>query len=128
VYAVVGKQFRFSLSFHLDRLRMTCESEYGSSSVEVPVVPLSGNPSGVFWYNPEMLLECLRAQTGTLMLKVMQNNALLLESDELTCMQAATREPKPIERDVPKPVEEKPKTDKPKVAKKKKTAKVAKAA
>ena len=132
VYAVVGKQFRFSLSFQMHLLRMTCESEFGSSSVEVPVVPLSGNPNGVYWYNPEMLLECLRAQNGTLMLKVTQNNALLLESDELTCMQAAVREPKPIERAVPKPVEEKkeekPKTDKPKGARKKKTAKEAKAA
>ena len=52
VYAVVGDQNRFSLTFCGATLRMTCESEYGGSSVELDTVPLSGNPSGVYWYNP----------------------------------------------------------------------------
>ena len=42
-------------------------------------------------------MECLRAQSGSLMLDIAQNGALLMRTDELVCMQLATREPKPIE-------------------------------
>ena len=98
VYAVVGDQNRFSLTFCGATLRMICESEYGGSSVELDTVPLSGNPSGVYWYNPAKLYECLKALGGTMMLKVAENGALLMETDELTCLQVPMREPKPVER------------------------------
>lgn len=113
VYAVVGEQNRFSLTFSGARLRMTCESEYGASSMELDTVPLSGSPSGVFWYSPEKLYECLKALGGTMMLKVAENGALLMETDELTCLQVALREPKPVERIAFKPrAQEKPKAAK----------------
>ena len=146
VYAVVGEQNRFSLTFSGARLRMTCESEYGASSMELDTVPLSGSPSGVFWYSPEKLYECLKALGGTMMLKVAENGALLMETDELTCLQVPMREPKPVERiaikqtakketaeKAPKKTakkEEKPKKEgKPKTGgKKKKTAEEKKAA
>lgn len=98
VYAVIGDQNRFSLTFRGATLRMTCESEYGGSSMELDTVPLSGNPSGVYWYNPAKLYECLKALGGTMMLKVAENGALLMETDELTCLQVPMREPKPVER------------------------------
>ena len=98
VYAVVGEHNRFCLAFNGARLRMTCESEYGASSLELDTVPLSGSPSGVYWYNPGKLLECLKALGGTIMLKVAENGALLMETDELTCLQVPMREPKPVER------------------------------
>ena len=146
VYAVVGDQNRFSLTFCGATLRMICESEYGGSSVELDTVPLSGNPSGVYWYNPAKLYECLKALGGTMMLKVAENGALLMETDELTCLQVPMREPKPVERiaikqtakketaeKAPKKTakkEEKPKKEgKPKTGgKKKKTAEEKKAA
>lgn len=146
VYAVVGDQNRFSLTFRGATLHMTCESEYGGSSVELDTVPLSGNPSGVYWYNPAKLYECLKALGGTMMLKVAENGALLMETDELTCLQVPMREPKPVERiaikqtakketaeKAPKKTakkEEKPKKEgKPKTGgKKKKTAEEKKAA
>ena len=123
VYAVIGEQNRFCLSFDGNRLRMTCESEYGASSVETEVVPLTGIPSGVFWYNPVKLLECFKALSGTLQLEVAQNGALVMRTDELTCMQICMREPKPVERKAPKSVEAK--TEKPE--KKEKKAKETKA-
>ena len=126
VYAVVGEHNRFCLAFNGARLRMTCESEYGASSLELDTVPLSGSPSGVYWYNPGKLLECLKALGGTTMLKVAANGALLMETDELVCLQMPTREPKPVEqriafkqRAVQKKAEKKEKPEKPKKEKKK---------
>lgn len=102
-YAVIGEQNRFSLTFQGARLRMSCESEYGASAQEIDVVPLSGSPAGVYWYNPKKLFECLKALSGTMMLKVASNGALLMETDELICLQGPMREPKPVERIVFKP-------------------------
>ena len=153
VYAVAGEQNRFCLAFDGTRLRMTCESEYGASMQEISIVPLSGTPYGVYWYNPEKLLDCLKALGGNMFLKVGKNGALLMETDELTCLQVSLREPKPVERIAFKPraqvkpkaateekpkkaaKEKKPKEEKPKKAAKpkgtktkKKTAEVPKAA
>jgi DNA polymerase III sliding clamp (beta) subunit (PCNA family) len=97
VYSVTGSQNRFSVSFSGTRLQMRCESEYGASVSGMDVVPLSGAPTGVYWYNPAKLMGCLRAQNGTLILGVAQNGALQLQTDDLICLLMATREPKPIE-------------------------------
>lgn len=135
VYSVTGNQNRFCMTFAGTKLRMRFESEFGASSIATDVVPLSGTPAGEYWYNPGKLMECLRAQSGTLILELAQNGALILRTDNLICMQLATREPQPI---VIKPREtkkieaaakeskpkEKPKTG----AKKKKEAAPAKAA
>lgn len=101
VHAVSGAQNRFSLTFAGARLRLCCESEYGTSAIELDVVPLSGAPSGTYWYNGEKLLECLRAQRGSLMLELAQSGALILRTDALTCLQVAVREPHPIRKAVP---------------------------
>ena len=95
--SVTGTQNRFSLSFAGSRLTVRCESEYGISETAMDVVALSGEPTGVYWYNPAQLLECLKALNGTLMLEVVQHSALLLKTDELVCFQMAVREPKAIE-------------------------------
>lgn len=97
-FTVTGKQNRFSVTFEGSRLRMHCESELGASSAEMDVVPLSGTPTGEYWFSPGKLMECLKAQGGTLMLEIAQNGALIMRTDELVCMQLALREPKPIER------------------------------
>ena len=70
VYSVTGKQNRFSLTFGGQKLQMRFESEFGISSVEMDVIPLSGTPAGEYWYNPIKLMECLRAQNGALVLEV----------------------------------------------------------
>lgn len=95
--SVTGTQNRFSLSFAGNRLTVRCESEYGISETALDVVALSGEPVGVYWYNPAQLMECLKALNGTLMLEVVQHSALLLKTDELVCFQMAVREPKAIE-------------------------------
>ena len=95
--SVTGTQNRFSLSFAGSRLTVRCESEYGVSETAMDVVALSGEPAGVYWYNPAQLMECLKALNGTLMLEVVQHSALLLKTDELVCFQMAVREPKTIE-------------------------------
>ena len=95
--SVTGTQNRFSLSFAGNRLTVRCESEYGISETAMDVVALSGEPVGVYWYNPTQLMECLKALNGTLMLEVVQHSALLLKTDELVCFQMAVREPKAIE-------------------------------
>ena len=76
VYSVTGKQNRFSLTFGGQKLQMRFESEFGISSVEMDVIPLSGTPAGEYWYNPIKLMECLRAQNGALVLEVVQSSAL----------------------------------------------------
>ena len=95
--SVTGTQNRFSLSFAGSRLTVRCESEYGISETAMDVVALSGDPVGVYWYNPAQLMECLKALNGTLMLEIVQHGALLLKTDELVCFQMAVREPKAIE-------------------------------
>ena len=95
--SVTGTQNRFSLSFAGNRLTVRCESEYGISETAMDVVALSGEPAGLYWYNPAQLMECLKALNGTLMLEVVQHGALLLKTDELVCFQTAAREPKAIE-------------------------------
>lgn len=95
--SVTGTQNRFSLSFAGNRLTVRCESKYGVSETAMDVVALSGEPVGVYWYNPAQLMECLKALNGTLMLEVVQHSALLLKTDELVCFQMAVREPKAIE-------------------------------
>ena len=95
--SVTGTQNRFSLSFAGSRLTVRCESEYGISETAMDVVALSGEPAGVYWYNPAQLMECLKALNGTLMLEVVQHSALLLKTDELVCFQMGVREPKTIE-------------------------------
>ena len=94
--AVMGTRNRFCLAFGENRLRSRCESENGSSSGALDVVALNGVPRGTYWYNPQMLLECLKAQSGTMMLEVAQNGALIMKTDDLICMQLALREPAPI--------------------------------
>lgn len=96
VYSVTGKQNRFCITFSGSRMRMRCESEFGTSATEMDVLPLTGTPAGEYWYNSAKLVECLQAQSGTLILELAQNGALLMRTDELICMQLAMREPQPI--------------------------------
>ena len=121
VCTVKGRQNRFSITFTGPAVKMTCESEYGVYSCEQECGARSGNPTGTYWFNPDKLYECVRAQSGTMMLEVAQNGAVILKTNELTCVQMATREPKPIDRTPkePKPVKDK---KEPKTTKKKKTA------
>lgn len=97
-YTVSGDHARFSMTFHGSTIQMTCDSEYGSSATEMEALPLVGNPTGTYWYSPAKLYECLRALSGNVMLKVCQAGTLVMETDEITCMQIAAREPTPYTR------------------------------
>ena len=108
VCVVSGNQNRFRLSFHGFKLRAVCESELGVSKMEMDVTALSGTPSGDCRTNPAKLLECLRAQKGAMRLEIAGNGALVMRTEELTCIQMRIREPKPIQ----KPFQsQRPKTD-----------------
>lgn len=94
VFAVAENSGKLMLRFDGGRIRLECTGECGRSSGELDVIPLSGTPQGEYWYNPRQLYECLRAQSGTLMVDVAQNGILILRSDALICMQMAVRAPK----------------------------------
>lgn len=84
---------RFSVNFNGNSIKMTWESQWGTSSTELEALALSGLPAGTFWYNPDKLLGCLKALKGSVILKVCQAGTLVLETDELICLQMAMREP-----------------------------------
>ena len=112
--AVRGEQSRFCLSFKGSTLGVMHENEFGKSTAEMDVVPLSGNPAGEYWYVVDKLLDCLRAQHGTMMLEAAPNGALVMRTDDLICMQMPIREPGAIVIPAPKPKKEaKPKAEKP---------------
>ena len=124
VCAVRGSQSRFRVTFKGNSLEVMHESEFSQSSIELDVVPLSGNPAGEYWYVVDKLLDCLRAQHGTMMLEAAPNGALVLRTDELVCVQMPVREPKAISLPEPKPKKEpKPKAEKQEAAKKGQKAK-----
>lgn len=98
VTSVAGDGTIFSLRFQGGRLWVSCESESGTSTQEISVVPLSGDPSGEYWYQHQQLSECLRVLGGTLMLEVGQNGVLLMRTDDLVCLQTAKRKPTVLKR------------------------------
>lgn len=113
VYAVRGGQSRFCITFNGSALSVMHESEFGKSTAEMEALPLSGNPSGEYWYIADKLLDCLKAQHGTMMLEVAVNGALIMRTDDLVCVQMPIRKPKAIVMPVPKPKSEpKPKAEK----------------
>lgn len=102
VFAVAEDTGKLMLRFGGGCIHLECTGECGRSASALDVIPLSGTPQGEFWYNPRQLYECLRAQSGTLMVDVAQNGILILRSDELVCMQMAVRAPKAAENPLPK--------------------------
>lgn len=88
-----GEDQRIMLGFQGNRIVLQSAGVLGQSAAYVDVIPLSGSPSGTYWYNCCQLYECLRAQSGTLMADVAQNGLLLLRTDDLICMQTASRPP-----------------------------------
>ena len=97
VTSVSGHQTRLSFNFLGSRLQMNSDSENGKSSITIDVVPLSGGPQGEFWYDPEKLVECIRAQTGTLILEIAQNGILIMKTDKLVCVLNGMRKTRPAE-------------------------------
>ncbi len=110
VCAVRGEQSRFCITFKGSSLSVMHESELGKSTAEIDVLPLSGSPAGEYWYIADKLLDCLKAQHGTLMLEIAVNGALVMRTDDLICIQMPVREPKAIVIPQPKPKAEKPET------------------
>lgn len=90
--AVVADEYStLGLRFADNSIQISCEGENCSSSRELEVVALSGNPAGEYWYNPHQLSQCLAALGGTLILEVGQNGVLVMRTDELTCLQLSRR-------------------------------------
>ena len=88
-----GEEQRIMLRFGGSRLTLQCADKYTRASTSLEVIPLMGTPAGEYWYHCGQLYECLRAQRGTLMVDVAQNGLLLLRTDDLICVQTASRAP-----------------------------------
>ena len=122
VSAVASERNRFRLSFRGNRLEVMCQSEFGSSKMKLDVTALRGTPAGDCWMNLRLLQECLAALSGTLELGIAASGALVMRTENLTCIQMPMREPAPIalrrpSAEAPAPKPRKPvkdKTDKPK--------------
>lgn len=81
------------LSFKGNRLELSCTTENGSATTVQEVIPLTGTPTGAYYYVPQKLAECLRALSGTLTLQVAQGGVLLMSTEQATCLQTASRAP-----------------------------------
>jgi len=93
VAVVADEHSALSLRFESNTIKISCKGEACSSSRELEVVALSGNPEGEYWYSPRQLSQCLAALGGTLMLEVGQNGVLVMRTDDLVCLQMARRKP-----------------------------------
>lgn len=82
-----------ALSFTPDAIELSCTSDSGTARGSLDTIPLTGTPCGQYHYGTEKLKECLRAMGGTMQLKVAQNGALLLGTEQVSCLTLARRAP-----------------------------------
>lgn len=82
-----------SLCFEKNAIALSCSGENGTANGKLDVIPLSGTPNGTYHYAAHKLKECLRAMGGTMQLKVGQNGLLLLNSEQVSCLNLARRAP-----------------------------------
>lgn len=79
------------LRFEGQKLTFCCQSESGTTSVSLDVIPLTGTPQGEFWYLSKQLKPCLKSLTGTVKLGVAQSNMLTLETEDAYYLQTGVR-------------------------------------
>ena len=82
---------KVALIFDGQRLAFRCEGIYGEAVSPVSVIPLTGSPRGEYWYLSKQLSTCLRALSGTVQLSAAQGGTLLLETEDASYIQTATR-------------------------------------
>lgn len=88
---------RVCLAFDGQRLTFRCQSENGSITFPLDVIPLTGAPQGEYWYLSERLMSCLKALAGTVKLGVAQGGMLTLEAEDAYYLQTGVRPPAAVE-------------------------------
>lgn len=89
----VGSDGKVLLKFEGSRLTVRCLGTCGEAEEVLDVAPLTGTPSGKYWYLAKQLHECLRALSGTVTLGVTAEGILLLNTEKDCYMQTAVRAP-----------------------------------
>ena len=90
------------LGFSASRLLFASNGVYGQASTEIAVTPLTGAPSGEYWFIAKRLYESLRAFSGTVTLGIAQNGILTFSTDETFYMQPGVRPPS-VKKETPAP-------------------------
>ncbi len=90
------------LSFQDQRIEFYCAGKYGSASVPVEVVALSGAPVGDYWFSPRQLSSCLKALHGVVTLGIANGGMLTISTQDAYYLQNAVRTP--VEKEQKKPV------------------------
>lgn len=81
------------LEFKGNSLNFFCEGAYGQSSSELEVIPMTGKPSGKYWFLARKLDACFHALNGTATLGIAQGGMLTLSTENAYYMQPGTRAP-----------------------------------
>ncbi len=95
VAAATGADGRVRLSFGGMKLAFYATGAFGAANTSIDVTPLTGAPTGSFWYVGKSLFDCFRALSGTATLGVAQNGMLTLSTEETFYMQPSVRPPQP---------------------------------
>ena len=89
----VEPEGKVKLSFKDQRLEFYCGGKYGTASVPVDVIALTGAPAGDYWFSSRQLGTCLKALTGTVTLGIASGGMLTLSTQDAYYMQSAMRAP-----------------------------------
>ena len=81
------------LEFRGNTLTFFCEGAYGKSTSEMEVIPMTGVPSGQYWFLARKLDACFHALNGTATLGIAQSGMLTLSTEDAYYMQPGTRAP-----------------------------------
>lgn len=81
------------LEFKGNTITFFCEGAYGKSTSELEVIPMTGAPSGQYWFLARKLDACFHALSGTATLGIAQGGMLTLSTEDAYYMQPGTRAP-----------------------------------
>ena len=81
------------LEFKGNTITFFCEGAYGKSTSELEVIPMTGVPSGQYWFLGRKLDACFHALSGTATLGIAQGGMLTLSTEDAYYMQPGTRAP-----------------------------------
>ncbi len=87
----IDQSGKVKFSFEGNELVMTTTGEGGDGFSSLEIIPLTGTPQGVYWYQANKLSACLASLTGTVTLGVAQGGMLTLSTEDAFYMQNGLR-------------------------------------
>lgn len=87
----ISSENAVNLAFTGNKLQLRCSNETGDSATSLEVIPLTGTPTGDYWFIPRQFSACLQALTGTVTLGVAQGGILTLSTNDAFYMQTGMR-------------------------------------